>query len=172
MRDCSLCRIWGFKTCIWHELIRKQLQSLFSPTFWTTITIFMCPYLYVSSMKISFILLNISQVGYIFLLVTSLWKLLIQCHCRKGAPTTPLVTIAMTKLVSGVLEKNNLPGSIFTSLCGGPEIGQALAKDTRIPLVSFTGSSKVLLYSFCILFLLTYSQGTFLFSSLSEIKVH
>lgn len=62
---------------------------------------------------------------------------------RKGAPTTPLVTIAMTKIIAGVLEKNNLPGAIFTSLCGGAEIGQAIANDKRIPLVSFTGSSKV-----------------------------
>ena len=66
-------------------------------------------------------------------------------YCRKGAPTTPLVTIAVTKLVAEVLEKNNLPGAIFTSFCGGAEIGQAIAKDTRLPLVSFTGSSKVIL---------------------------
>ncbi|KAK2992968.1 hypothetical protein RJ640_008404 [Escallonia rubra] len=65
------------------------------------------------------------------------------CVVWKGAPTTPLVTMAMTSLVAGVLKKNNLPGSIFTSFCGGAEIGQAIAKDTRIPLVSFTGSSKV-----------------------------
>ncbi|KAH7857941.1 hypothetical protein Vadar_018113 [Vaccinium darrowii] len=65
------------------------------------------------------------------------------CVVWKGAPTTPLITIAMTKIVAGVLEKNNLPGAIFTSYCGGAEIGQAIAKDTRIPLVSFTGSSKV-----------------------------
>ncbi|XP_059643579.1 aldehyde dehydrogenase family 7 member B4 [Cornus florida] len=65
------------------------------------------------------------------------------CVVWKGAPTTPLVTIAMTKLVAEVLEKNNFPGAIFTSLCGGAEIGQAIAKDTRISLVSFTGSSKV-----------------------------
>ncbi|XP_024017132.1 aldehyde dehydrogenase family 7 member A1 [Morus notabilis] len=65
------------------------------------------------------------------------------CVVWKGAPTTPLVTIAVTKLVAEVLEKNNLPGAIFTSFCGGAEIGQAIAKDTRIPLVSFTGSSKV-----------------------------
>lgn len=62
---------------------------------------------------------------------------------RKGAPTTPLITIAMTKLVAEVLEKNHLPGAIFTAMCGGAEIGEAIAKDTRIPLVSFTGSSKV-----------------------------
>lgn len=64
---------------------------------------------------------------------------------RKGAPTTPLITITMTKLVAEVLEKNNLPGAIFTAMCGGAEIGEAIAKDARIPLVSFTGSSKVLL---------------------------
>lgn len=50
----------------------------------------------------------------------------------------------MTKLVAEVLEKNNLPGAIFTAMCGGAEIGEAIAKDKRIPLVSFTGSSKVL----------------------------
>ncbi|XP_043719410.1 aldehyde dehydrogenase family 7 member A1 [Telopea speciosissima] len=65
------------------------------------------------------------------------------CVVWKGAPTTPLITIAMTQLVAEVLEKNNLPSAIFTSFCGGAEIGQAIAKDTRIPLVSFTGSSKV-----------------------------
>ncbi|KAG4196013.1 hypothetical protein ERO13_A06G144000v2 [Gossypium hirsutum] len=66
------------------------------------------------------------------------------CVVWKGAPTTPLVTIAMTKLVAEVLEKNNLPGAIFTSFCGGAEIGEAIAKDRRINLVSFTGSSKLL----------------------------
>ncbi|KAI7985146.1 Aldehyde dehydrogenase family 7 member B4 [Camellia lanceoleosa] len=65
------------------------------------------------------------------------------CVVWKGAPTTPLITIAMTKIIAGVLEKNNLPGAIFTSFCGGAEIGQAIANDTRIHLVSFTGSSKV-----------------------------
>lgn len=65
------------------------------------------------------------------------------CVVWKGAPTTPLVTIALTKIIAGVLEKNDLPGAIFTSLCGGAEIGQAIAKDKRIQLVSFTGSSKV-----------------------------
>ncbi|KAK2651911.1 hypothetical protein Ddye_011767 [Dipteronia dyeriana] len=65
------------------------------------------------------------------------------CVVWKGAPTTPLITIAMTKIVGEVLEKNNLPGAIFTAFCGGAEIGQAIAKDKRIHLVSFTGSSKV-----------------------------
>ncbi|KAL6558269.1 Aldehyde dehydrogenase 7 member B4 [Orobanche minor] len=61
----------------------------------------------------------------------------------KGAPTTPLIIIAMTKIIAGVLEKNNLPGAIFIAFCGGADIGQVIAKDPRIPLVSFTGSSKL-----------------------------
>ncbi|KAL9314615.1 hypothetical protein ACSQ67_020067 [Phaseolus vulgaris] len=73
------------------------------------------------------------------------WNACIALVCGNcvGAPTTPLITIAVTKLVAEVLEKNNLPGAIFTSFCGGADIGQAIAKDTRIPLVSFTGSTKV-----------------------------
>ncbi|KAJ9691911.1 hypothetical protein PVL29_011156 [Vitis rotundifolia] len=65
------------------------------------------------------------------------------CVVWKGSRTTPLVTIAMTKLVAGVLKNNNLPGAIFTSFCGGAPIGQAIAEDKRIQLVSFTGTSKV-----------------------------
>ncbi|CAA0814579.1 Aldehyde dehydrogenase family 7 member B4 [Striga hermonthica] len=49
--------------------------------------------------------------------------------------------------IVGVITAFNFPcavlGAIFTSFCGGAEIGQAIAKDPRIPLVSFTGSSKV-----------------------------
>ncbi|RDX69397.1 hypothetical protein CR513_51493, partial [Mucuna pruriens] len=73
------------------------------------------------------------------------WNACIALVCGNcvGAPTTPLITIAVTKLVAEVLERNKLPGAIFTSFCGGAEIGQAISKDTRIPLVSFTGSSKV-----------------------------
>eukprot|EP01018_Ginkgo_biloba_P008093 Gb_24757 [translate_table: standard] len=65
------------------------------------------------------------------------------CVVWKGAPTTPLISVAVTKLIAEVLEKNGFPGAIFTCICGGAEIGQAIAEDTRIPLVSFTGSTKV-----------------------------
>jgi aldehyde dehydrogenase family 7 protein A1 len=64
--------------------------------------------------------------------------------CWKGAPTTPLVTLATTKIIAEVLERNKLPGGIFTCVCGGAEIGNAIAHDVRIPLVSFTGSTKVI----------------------------
>jgi aldehyde dehydrogenase family 7 protein A1 len=61
----------------------------------------------------------------------------------KSAETTPLVSIATTKIVSQVLEKNNLPGAIATLCCGGADVGKAMAADDRIKLLSFTGSSEI-----------------------------
>uniref|UniRef100_A0A8C4RSU3 Alpha-aminoadipic semialdehyde dehydrogenase n=1 Tax=Erpetoichthys calabaricus TaxID=27687 RepID=A0A8C4RSU3_ERPCA len=61
----------------------------------------------------------------------------------KGAPTTPLTSIAVTKIVADVLEENKLPGAICSMTCGGADIGTALAKDERVDLVSFTGSTSV-----------------------------
>ncbi|KAL2630636.1 hypothetical protein R1flu_015322 [Riccia fluitans] len=65
------------------------------------------------------------------------------CVVWKGAPSTPLVTVAITKLIAQVLEKNGLRGAIFTGLCGGANIGEKISHDRRIHLVSFTGSTKV-----------------------------
>ncbi|GAQ80312.1 aldehyde dehydrogenase [Klebsormidium nitens] len=61
----------------------------------------------------------------------------------KGAPTTSLITVATTKIIAEVLKRNGLPGAIFTCVCGGAEIGTAMAEDKRINLMSFTGSSHV-----------------------------
>ncbi|XP_063906797.1 putative aldehyde dehydrogenase family 7 member A1 homolog [Zophobas morio] len=61
----------------------------------------------------------------------------------KGSETTPLVSVATTKIVSEVLERNHLPGAIATLCCGGADVGKAMAADPRIKLLSFTGSSAV-----------------------------
>jgi len=61
----------------------------------------------------------------------------------KGAPSTPLVSIAVTKVVSSVLAANGIPGAISSLCCGGVEVGSAMAKDPRLPLISFTGSTEV-----------------------------
>jgi len=61
----------------------------------------------------------------------------------KSAPSTPLTSIAVTNLVSQVLKENNLPSSICSLVCGGADLGKAIANDKRLPLVSFTGSTKV-----------------------------
>ncbi|GBN74140.1 Alpha-aminoadipic semialdehyde dehydrogenase [Araneus ventricosus] len=60
----------------------------------------------------------------------------------KGAPSTNLCSIAVIKIIQSVLEKNKLPGAICSLVCGGAEIGSAMSKDTQLPLVSFTGSSR------------------------------
>lgn len=61
----------------------------------------------------------------------------------KGAPSTSLCSVATTKIVASVLEKNKLPGAICSLVCGGADIGSAMSADKRLPLVSFTGSTAV-----------------------------
>ncbi|XP_074021885.1 alpha-aminoadipic semialdehyde dehydrogenase isoform X2 [Numenius arquata] len=61
----------------------------------------------------------------------------------KGAPTTSLISIAVTKIIAKVLEDNKVPGAICSLVCGGADIGTAMAKDERMDLLSFTGSTKV-----------------------------
>ncbi|KAL0272061.1 UNVERIFIED_CONTAM: hypothetical protein PYX00_005178 [Menopon gallinae] len=61
----------------------------------------------------------------------------------KGASTTTLTSIATTKIITKVLEKNNIPGAIAALCCGSAEVGEAMAKDQRIGLLSFTGSTPV-----------------------------
>jgi len=61
----------------------------------------------------------------------------------KGAPTTPLTSVAITKCVANVLEKNSLPGAISALCQGGTDVGQAMSADPRVKLVSFTGSTEV-----------------------------
>ncbi|XP_070541761.1 alpha-aminoadipic semialdehyde dehydrogenase-like [Ptychodera flava] len=61
----------------------------------------------------------------------------------KGAPSTPLCSIAVTKIMASVLEANNVPSEVCSMIVGGADIGAAMAKDERIPLLSFTGSTPV-----------------------------
>jgi len=43
-----------------------------------------------------------------------------------------------------VFKKCSVPPSVFTTCCGdGPTIGSCVSNDHKIPLVCFTGSSKV-----------------------------
>lgn len=61
----------------------------------------------------------------------------------KGAPTTNLSSIAVTKILQEVLEANNLPGALCALVTGGADVGEAMAKSEEIDLVSFTGSTAV-----------------------------
>lgn len=54
-----------------------------------------------------------------------------------------MVTVATGKIVADVLKANGFL-SVFTVITGdGPNIGNCMVQDPRIPLVSFTGSTAV-----------------------------
>jgi len=61
----------------------------------------------------------------------------------KGASSTSLCSVATTKVVASVLEKNGLPGAISALCCAGADVGNAMSEDKRLSLVSFTGSTQV-----------------------------
>jgi len=62
----------------------------------------------------------------------------------KGATSTSLCTIATTKIMAKVFEKNNLPGEICAMVLGsGSSVGEMIINDERLPLISFTGSTAV-----------------------------
>lgn len=61
----------------------------------------------------------------------------------KSAETTPLVAIATIKIIAEVLENNKLPGAVASLCCGGADVGKAMAADSNIKLMSFTGSTHI-----------------------------
>lgn len=61
----------------------------------------------------------------------------------KPSEKTPLCGIACQQIVSEVFEKNDVPEGVCCLITGGREVGEWMAADTRIPLVSATGSTKM-----------------------------
>ena len=68
----------------------------------------------------------------------------------------------MTKIVEEVLLANSVPSAICSLVSGGAEIGEAMARDRRVPLVSFTGSTPVSLWHHLAFFSLTLTFLTLL----------
>eukprot|EP00512_Aurantiochytrium_limacinum_P002438 CAMPEP_0171497554 /NCGR_PEP_ID=MMETSP0958-20121227/7340_1 /TAXON_ID=87120 /ORGANISM="Aurantiochytrium limacinum, Strain ATCCMYA-1381" /LENGTH=520 /DNA_ID=CAMNT_0012031817 /DNA_START=213 /DNA_END=1775 /DNA_ORIENTATION=+ len=61
----------------------------------------------------------------------------------KGAESASLVTIATQKVVSDVLAANGVNGGVATLCQGeGAIVGDAMCRDKRVDLLSFTGSTK------------------------------
>uniref|UniRef100_A0A671NW19 aldehyde dehydrogenase (NAD(+)) n=1 Tax=Sinocyclocheilus anshuiensis TaxID=1608454 RepID=A0A671NW19_9TELE len=58
-------------------------------------------------------------------------------------PLAVLFFMFVCRIVAEVLERNHLPGAICSMTCGGADIGTAMAKDERVGLLSFTGSTQV-----------------------------
>lgn len=52
----------------------------------------------------------------------------------KPSPTTPLCAIAVTKMVSSVLERNGIPGAVAGLVTGGKDTGEALVESNDVEL--------------------------------------
>lgn len=62
----------------------------------------------------------------------------------KGASTTSLISLACTKIVHEVFERNNVPKALVTMIVGpGSTVGEHMINDPRLRLVSFTGSTSI-----------------------------
>ncbi len=74
------------------------------------------------------------------------WNAMLAAVCGdvtiwKPSSQVPLSAIAVQKIVSSVLQDNDLPEGIFSLLIGpGATVGEILLQDRRLPLISFTGS--------------------------------
>jgi aldehyde dehydrogenase (NAD+) len=61
----------------------------------------------------------------------------------KPSEKTPLCAVACQHIVAEVFKKNNVPEGVCGLIVGGREVGEWMAADTRIPLVSATGSTRM-----------------------------
>jgi aldehyde dehydrogenase (NAD+) len=61
----------------------------------------------------------------------------------KPSPKTPLSAVAAMKICNEALRKGGFPDIFFLFNDGGSELAQQFVEDRRIPLISFTGSTKV-----------------------------
>lgn len=76
------------------------------------------------------------------------WNAMIALVCGdvcvwKPSEKTPFCAIACHHIISEVLQKNNVPEGVCNLIIGGREVGEWLAADARIPLVSATGSTAM-----------------------------
>jgi aldehyde dehydrogenase (NAD+) len=76
------------------------------------------------------------------------WNAMIAAVCGdvcvwKPSEKTPLSAVACQRIIAKVLKDNELPEGIFSLVLGDATIGQRMAADTRVPLVSATGSTRM-----------------------------
>jgi aldehyde dehydrogenase (NAD+) len=76
------------------------------------------------------------------------WNSMIAAVCGdvtvwKPSEKTPLTAIACHQLMKEVIIENGLPEGLFNLVIGDHRIGESMAKDKRVPLVSATGSTRM-----------------------------
>lgn len=61
----------------------------------------------------------------------------------KPSEKTPLAAIACQRIIAKVFSANNVPEGVSCLVIGNRQIGELLSNDTRIPLISATGSTNM-----------------------------
>jgi aldehyde dehydrogenase (NAD+) len=61
----------------------------------------------------------------------------------KPSEKTPLCSIACQHITAEVFKRNGVPEGVSSIINGGREVGEWMSHDTRIPLVSATGSTRM-----------------------------
>ncbi len=61
----------------------------------------------------------------------------------KPSEKTPLCSLACQHITAEVFRRNNVPEGVSVIINGGREVGEWLASDERVPLVSATGSTRM-----------------------------
>jgi len=61
----------------------------------------------------------------------------------KGSEKAPLCSVACQNIIADILKENNLPEGISCIINGDYRVGEMMTTDTRIPLVSATGSTRM-----------------------------
>tara|TARA_B100000900_G_scaffold416109_1_gene449160 strand:+ start:1032 stop:2576 length:1545 start_codon:yes stop_codon:yes gene_type:complete len=61
----------------------------------------------------------------------------------KGSEKTPLCSVACQNLFAEVAKENNLPEGVSCIVTGDYRVGEMMTTDSRVPLISATGSSRM-----------------------------
>ena len=61
----------------------------------------------------------------------------------KPSSKTPLCAVACQHIIADVFKKNNVPEGVSFLISGNREIGEWMSADTKIPLISATGSTQM-----------------------------
>ncbi len=76
------------------------------------------------------------------------WNAMLAAVCGdvsiwKPSEKTPLTALACQNIIREVLKENNVPEGVFNVIIGDASIGELMAKDERLPLISATGSVRM-----------------------------
>ncbi len=61
----------------------------------------------------------------------------------KPSEKTALCGVACQKIIQSVFKQNNVPEGVSCLIVGGREVGEWMSNDTRVPLLSATGSTRM-----------------------------